>query len=228
MTETLPPYSPRAPEVRAPEVRIAVVDQAAPPSSQLQVLPNNPGITFRPRGSSSASLTPSTAARDAPLVAASSSSAYSGYSGSTSGSTVRPPETFQFLPPPPDVPRISFLRVQRENKPISQRVVVDPYLPFPPGALQDVTTGQGRRLEVDDNDDFGPRFPLPVSGDPEQRNVRLECKNAHLSAEVWVVGRDPADLGERRKAGVDVRAKNGFIRVKVVGPLQCLVQPCSN
>lgn len=85
--------------------------------------------------------------------------------------------------------------------------MVDPYMPFP------------------HQDDEGEGFGGLGAGE-ERRNVWLEAKNGNVDAEIWVVRPDTDDDngggggGEgRKRAGIDVRAKNGFVHVKMVSIL---------
>ena len=206
----------------------------------------NQTVVFRPRGASSASSrAPSSTGAPGPGSSASSTYSSTGsrsVAATSSSMTIRPPDPYPPMPAPADLPRTSYLHIKRRDKPISTRAVINPYLPKPLNPQIDV--GEEDKEEsswiVDEDDDYGPRFgtgpslPGVGAGDSDKRNVSLLSKNANINAELWLVGRSPdggvddAGLYGRKKAGIDVRSKNGFIRIKLVkllpSPLPLLLQ----
>lgn len=184
LTETPPPYSP------APAAGITVPTRPQPqPLPQSQTPPPHRLLSTP----SSASLSPSASST---AVGSASGSGPSCEGGLGFG--------YPYKPPPRELARTGFVRIQRVNRSVKERMVVDPYIPFPPQAGDE---------EGEDFGNFG-------AGDG-RRNVRLETKNGNVDAEVWVVGPgtdDDSSAGGdgRKKAGIDVRAKNGFVQFKIV------------
>ncbi|KAL5498726.1 hypothetical protein ACEPAH_2081 [Sanghuangporus vaninii] len=216
-----PPYSPALP------ARVQVVDQnvSSPPGSQLPFNINqnrNHTVVFRPRGAVS-SLAPPIGVQGPGSSDSSTYSSIGSISGAATSSTatIRPSDPYPLILPPSDIPRTSYLQVKRENKPISTRVVVNPYLPVSLNPQIDVGEENSEdNWSADEDDAYGPRLgsSLPAVGD---KNVCLMSKNANINAEIWVLGRSPEDTGDvgsmygRKKAGIDIRSKNGFIHAKM-------------
>ncbi|THH04194.1 hypothetical protein EW145_g5707 [Phellinidium pouzarii] len=186
--ETPPPYS------AAPEVRTAV---ASAPRDALADVQNAP----------------------APVPQAPSQTA----SSSTRSTSAAIPTSIS-APPPQDVRRKAYTHIHRVNSALVGRFVVDPYLPFPPGIESTEEDGIDLRLggmEDGGADGYGYGWERGRS-----RNLRLVCENGSVNAEVWVVGGEGesnadgedeiGDAAEKRKKAVmDVRAKNGFVVIKI-------------
>ncbi|KAI5121441.1 hypothetical protein M0805_006202 [Coniferiporia weirii] len=116
-------------------------------------------------------------------------------------------------PPPTNVPRTSCVHIRRENRQLAGSFVIDPYLPFPPTER----TGS----ESSDDDDMGISLGGGEEGSGHDRrpNLRLECQNRSIDANVWVVGGNNAEGAggalRRKKAILDMRAKDGYAVVKI-------------
>ncbi|KAL5521572.1 hypothetical protein ACEPAF_2320 [Sanghuangporus sanghuang] len=218
-----PPYSPALP------ARVQAVDQnvTSPPGSQLSFSigqNRNHTVVFRPRGASSvSSLAPPIGIQGPGSSGSSTYSSIGSISGAATSSTatIRPSDPYPSIFPPSDILRTSYLQTKRTNKPISTRVVVNPYLPVSLNPQIDVGTEDSEdNWSAGEDDAYGPRLvsSLPGVGD---KNVCLMSKNANINAEIWVVGRSPENTGDdgsmygRKKAGIDIRSKNGFIHVKM-------------
>ncbi|KAL5476755.1 hypothetical protein ACEPAI_2941 [Sanghuangporus weigelae] len=218
-----PPYSPALP------ARVQVVDQnvSSPPGSQLPFSINqnrNRTVVFRPRGASSvSSLTPPINVQGPGSSGSSTISSIGSVSGAATSSTatIRPSDPYPSVLPPSDIPRTSRLHIKRTNTPISTRVVVNPYIPVSFNPQIDVGMEDSEdNSNADEDDAYGPRLGSSLSGVGD-KNVCLMSKNANINSEIWVLGRSPEDTGDdgsmygRKKAGIDIQSKNGFIHVKM-------------
>lgn len=95
--------------------------------------------------------------------------------------------------PPPNSQRCNYLEISRVNSPLKGAWIVDNSIRVPRSVL-----------------------PPLRPGEIERKNLRLECRNGSINADVWVVGDKRKVEDRKQKTTIDVRDQNGIITIKIV------------